>query len=204
MRWADEDTECLITLRNNNWQVKDIAEEMGFSKSTIEYRIRKLDLFVNKKWTAEEDAKLIELTSSGAWIKECSIILGRSEDTIKSRKVKLKVTNQKNIRSIPYIKPIKTIREKDSYKYSQKPDKLTKLYLIEFDGFYKIGTTQQSMNQRFGGRYPSYEVVLILEMALEEALRMESAWLNNVKDYKYVPDCFPKEGRGYTECFKFE
>lgn len=194
MKWNSDDTDCLITMRENNWEVSAIANEMGYSKSTIEYWIKKLGLLRNKKWTEEEDEQLKELTIASHSIQECAGILNRSIDNIKHRRMDLGVTGL----GWRKVRP----EEGDSYKYSQKPDKLTKVYLIEFDGFYKVGTTQQTITQRFGGRYPQYEVLLIIETTLEEALDIEREWLENVKHLKYVPNCFPAEGRGFTECFK--
>ncbi len=195
MRWTDEDTSCLISMREEGWQVQEIANEMGYSKSTIEYKLNKLKLLKNKKWTAEEDALVTELTMQGYSIAECAKQLNRSIDNIKHRRVHLKITR--------VVVPKIPSTEENTYKYSQKPDRLTKVYLIDFGTFYKIGTTQQTITQRFGGRYLPYEVVMIVETSLEEALLLEAKWLKNVKEFKYVPDCFPVEGRGFTECFKF-
>lgn len=83
-----------------------------------------------------------------------------------------------------------------------KADRPTKVYLVEFDGFYKIGITQQTVKQRLGGRYPQYELVLELEFDnLESAKEIEKTWLDTVKPFKIVPTNFPAEGRGFTECF---
>lgn len=87
--------------------------------------------------------------------------------------------------------------------YSQKVEVPCKVYLLDFGDFYKIGITQQTLSQRFGGRYPPYTVILTLEMSLAEAKALEKQWLNTVKPYQFIPDCFPAEGRGFTECFKY-
>lgn len=85
-----------------------------------------------------------------------------------------------------------------------KTNKPTKVYLVEFEGFYKIGITQQTVKQRLGGRYPAYKIILELEFdTLAEAKQIEKAWLEAVKPYKYTPNNFPAEGRGATECFVF-
>lgn len=201
MRWNNDDTECLKAMREDGWEVKDIAEEMGYSKSTIEYWIRKLNLLVHKKWTDDEDSLMIYLVTQGYNNTECCEILGRSMDNVKHRKMLLNLTKK----YLTYTRIEKReVSADSSYRYSQKPDKLTKVYLIEFEGFYKVGTTQQSITQRFGNRYPKYEVIFYIEVSLTEALKIEKEWLNNVKHLKFVPTTFPEEGRGFTECFKFE
>lgn len=83
-----------------------------------------------------------------------------------------------------------------------KPDKLTHVYLVEFDGFYKIGITQQEVHDRLGGRYPEYTILIDLVLPFLEAKALEAQWLKEVKPYQYIPTNFPAEGRGFTECFK--
>lgn len=88
-------------------------------------------------------------------------------------------------------------------KCSTKHDKPTILYLVEFDDFYKIGITQQTVQQRLGGRYPKYNILIQMEMSLEEAKSTEKQWLDQVKPFQFIPTNFPAEGRGFTECFKY-
>ncbi len=87
--------------------------------------------------------------------------------------------------------------------YSMKPDRTTYVYLIDFGDFYKIGITQQRLKDRFGARYPKYEVVVLLETSLEQAKTIEKEWLQAVKALAFIPENFPIEGRGGTECFKY-
>lgn len=91
----------------------------------------------------------------------------------------------------------------DNRRYSMKEGIPTKVYLIEFDGFYKVGITQQSIKDRFHGGYPNYEVLMCIETTLEEARIIEKQWLESVKDFKFIATESPAEGRGTTECFKF-
>lgn len=63
-------------------------------------------------------------------------------------------------------------------------DKPTIVYLVEFDGFYKIGMTQQTVDQRLGKRYGPYEILLQITTSYEEAVKLEKQWLNNVKKKK--------------------
>jgi hypothetical protein len=85
----------------------------------------------------------------------------------------------------------------------QKEDKITLLYLVEFEDFYKIGITQQTVDQRLGKRYPAYKILWTKEFnTLAEAKREEARLLTEVKHKQYIPTNFPAEGRGFTECFK--
>lgn len=85
-----------------------------------------------------------------------------------------------------------------------KENVLTTVYLLDFGDFYKIGITQQPLNKRFGPKYPPFQVILTLETSLMEARLIEKQWLEAVKEYKYIPDTFPQEGGGHTECFKLD
>ena len=84
---------------------------------------------------------------------------------------------------------------------SLKSDRATIVYLVEFDGFYKVGITQQTVAQRLQA-HPQYTIVMQIQGTLEEAKRIEAQWLDNIKHLKYIPTTFPAEGRGFTECFK--
>lgn len=83
----------------------------------------------------------------------------------------------------------------------QSPDRSTLVYLLDFGDFYKVGITQQSIKQRFTG-YPEYDIIAYKSTSLEEAKSIEKAVLNLVAEYKFIPNTFPTEGRGFTECFK--
>ena len=100
MRWNNDDTECLKAMREAGWEVKYIAEEMGYSKSTIEYRIKKLNILINKKWTKEEEAALIELTEKGLTSIECSKLMDRNNEAIKTRRVILGLSKRKGFNGV--------------------------------------------------------------------------------------------------------
>lgn len=90
-----------------------------------------------------------------------------------------------------------------STNFRMKEGVPTTVYLIEFEGFYKIGITQQSILHRFYG-YPPYSIVLQhSNLSLKEARELEKQWLKNVKKYKYMPSNFPAGSGGINECFKF-
>lgn len=80
------------------------------------------------------------------------------------------------------------------------PSKNTLVYLLEFDGFYKVGITQQALEERFMG-YPKYEVLLTLNCTLDEARKIEKEWLANTQPYRFYGTGFPR-CNGATECFK--
>lgn len=81
--------------------------------------------------------------------------------------------------------------------------KPAKLYLVSFGEYYKIGITQQTVDQRLGGRYPEYSVIYVREFNDRgTAKELEVLTLNRFKHSKFVPLDFPAEGRGFTECFK--
>ena len=85
----------------------------------------------------------------------------------------------------------------------QKAGKCTTLYLVEFEDFYKIGITQQTVHQRLGGRYPRYKILAEKVFDTPYLAKVEEKrLLQLVKPYKYIPTNFPVEGRGFTECFK--
>lgn len=91
-------------------------------------------------------------------------------------------------------KPIGTNSLKEGVK--------TLVYLVEFEGFYKIGITQQEVSSRLSG-YPKYEVLLTIQCeTLAEAKSIETTWLHNVKKYKFISSTFPRN-KGATECFKY-
>lgn len=87
--------------------------------------------------------------------------------------------------------------------FSMLESKETIVYLVEFNGFYKLGITQQNIKARFSG-YPCYTVILTLRFpTLSEARALERTWLNNVKEYRTLGIGFPRDN-GTTECFNYE
>lgn len=87
--------------------------------------------------------------------------------------------------------------------FSMLEDKETIVYLIEFESFYKLGITQQSIKARFSG-YPYYTIIFTLTFpTLSEAKTLEKTWLNNVSEYRTLGIGFPRDN-GSTECFNYE
>lgn len=74
----------------------------------------------------------------------------------------------------------------------------TTLYLLKFDGFYKVGITQQTLKKRFTGG-PSFLVLDTYVSDLTEIVELEKQILTNV--ISYIPDDPWFERNGKTECF---
>lgn len=229
MRWSAEDKEHVLFLSNEGWTAREISAHTEIPLGTVAGWRKKVgvstkscykDLYIG---TIEEiQSKLISImleapeisynyfnsadsgTPSATTYRK---YFGSWNNALRAANIQPAKKDYTRSKCINDNKEDNKEDNKDyeaSYKYSQKPDKLTKVYLIEFEGFYKVGTTQQSITQRFGNRYPKYEVIFYIEVSLTEALKIEKEWLNNVKHLKFVPTTFPEEGRGFTECFKFE
>lgn len=77
-------------------------------------------------------------------------------------------------------------------------NKPTILYLLKFDGFYKIGITQQTLKQRFAGA-PPFLVIDTYISDLSEIVELEKQILSNVTQYIPTNPWFERKGK--TECF---
>lgn len=80
-------------------------------------------------------------------------------------------------------------------------DRLTSVYLLVFDGFYKIGLTQQQIKSRFSGA-PTYTVLDVLVTDLDNALYLEKELKKTIKRIQYIAEHPWFERNGKTECFK--
>lgn len=192
--WSVEEEEFIRVCTDEGWTAKEIAAELDRSVDSVIARRNRLGIRGRngcpKKYTKEE---LIDIMRSAPTV---------TYDYFNSKDSGLPAATiyRSYFGSWTAALEAAGITQANS---AMKPDKPTKVYLVEFGDFYKVGITQQTINQRLGGRYPPYKVVLELEFDnLMEAKEIESSWLKAVKDYRYVPDNFPTEGRGFTECFK--
>jgi predicted transcriptional regulator len=79
-------------------------------------------------------------------------------------------------------------------------DRVTRVYLLRFETFYKIGVTQQQVKSRFSGA-PEYEVLDILETDLDNAVYLEKELKKAIKPFQYVVEHPWFERNGKTECF---
>jgi hypothetical protein len=192
--WTIEEDQFIEACNSQGWTAKEIAIELDRSEGSVKARRNLLGLTgpkgCPKKYTKEQLIKLLQ----DAPVKTYDY-LNSKESGLPSA-----TTYRQYFGSWNAALEAAGI---DVNNCVQKPEKPTKVYLVEFDGFYKVGITQQTINQRLGGRYPPYKVVLTLEFEdLSQAKEVEKSWLKAVADYHYVPDNFPEEGRGFTECFK--
>lgn len=191
-----EDYDCAFCMSENGWTPKEIAVETGIPEETIKYW--------RKSWRHSLRNTYKDLYSG-------------TDQEVKYRLIKImqdapQVTynyfNSKDS-NVPSATTYRKYFGSWENALEQagiitKSDKPVRVYLVEFDGFYKIGITSQTINERLGSRYPKYTVVMEIVTTVEEAKQIEREWLVNVKQYQFIPTNFPSEGRGFTECFKFQ
>lgn len=79
-------------------------------------------------------------------------------------------------------------------------DRVTKVYLLKFSEFYKIGVTQQQVKSRFSGA-PEYEILDTLETGLDNAVYLEKELKKVVRSFQHIPEHSWFERNGKTECF---
>lgn len=191
-RWTDEDISIIKQLTEAGWSSADISKEFDWSEDSIKglrskYNIRSIN---NRAYTKEE---LIAFLQTAEY--KTFEYFNKPGNGLPAGSTYLKYFGSWNAAL--------EAAGLDPNKSTLNPYKLTKVYLIDFGEVYKIGITQQTLEQRFrASGYPSFEPILVIETSLKEAKEIEEQWLNAVKEYKYVPDNWPKEGRGGSECFR--
>jgi hypothetical protein len=79
-------------------------------------------------------------------------------------------------------------------------DRTTRVYLLKFNEFYKVGVTQQQIKSRFSGA-PSYEIVDYVETDLDNATYLEKELKKTIKAFQYIAEHPWFERNGKTECF---
>lgn len=79
------------------------------------------------------------------------------------------------------------------------PNKVTRVYLLDFGDFYKIGVTQQQIKSRFHGA-PPYTILDFVETDLDNAVYLEKELKKAVTQYVAEHPWFDRNGK--TECFK--
>lgn len=196
--WNTEDKECAKLFSEQGLSAREISNEMSIPENTIKYwrkawghssKNTSPDLY---KGTIEEiRARLIDIMHA-APIVTYTYFNSKDSGTPAATTYRKYFGSWEAALEAAGIVNTSTLNR----------DKPTTVYLVEFDGFYKIGITQQTVHQRLGGRYPKYEIVMQVTTTLEEAKALERKWLDAVKHTQYVPEDFPIEGRGFTECFK--
>lgn len=76
------------------------------------------------------------------------------------------------------------------------PDKLTIVYLVKFEQYYKLGLTQRTVAERLKG-FPPYTIIKQIELNFDEAWKLERKLLRYIEPYKIVGNL----PNGNTECF---
>lgn len=197
-KWTEEDHELIRCMSSSGFTVREIAAEMDCSISTIEHKRRVLGICRSggksgrpKEYTKEQ---LIEIMKSAPI---------HTYDYFNSKDSGLPAGTTYRAYFGSWEAALKAAGLEPNQS-TMKENVLTTVYLLDFGDFYKIGITQQPLNKRFGPKYPPFQVILTLETSLMEARLIEKQWLEAVKEYKYIPDTFPQEGGGHTECFKLD
>ena len=199
--WDTDTIKFMRTCLEQNWTAKELAVELGCSEDTIKKKKVQLGLsgivkrgarnnWGVKKYTDEELLEILRTSEN----KTYAYFTRGGKGLPAAATYVNRFGSWGNTLKLAGLPP---------NKCTMLQDRRTKVYLLDFGDFYKIGITQQSLCDRFAG-YPEYSIIVLLEYDnLVDAVTKEKEWLNNVSQYAYVPESFPKEGRGFTECFKY-
>ena len=88
--WSPEEDELLVQWRNEGFSLREISIKLKRSYGGTKERARKLGTAVNRVWTEEDKAFLLELKSEGrtaAYIAKC---LGRTKWAVESYLARLR------------------------------------------------------------------------------------------------------------------
>ena len=213
-KWTEEDFELLRCFSEAGYTAREIASELNCSENSVKHYKSKLGISTRNNSYTRGNRKTTTVSTGGAY--------GGGRPNAYTKEQLIEIMQRAPVHTYDYFNskdselPAATTYRKyfgswdNALKAAGVPPNIstmkehlpTKVYLLDFGDFYKIGITQQELNKRFGSRYPEYEVVLCIETTLEDARAIETTWLKSVSSYKYIPDSFPTEGRGHTECFK--
>ena len=202
-KWEQEDYDLLQAMCENEYTNAEMALELGRSIDSVALKKSRLGLQTKsskggrpKEYTKEQ---LIKIMRSAPEI--CYNYFNSKESGLPAATTYREYFGSWTAAlSAAGVRPTENTPKGRSV---QKPDKPTTLYIVEFEDFYKIGITQQTVHQRLGGRYPVYTIRYTKDYpTLHEAKQEEAKLLDSIKHNKYIPTNFPVEGRGFTECFK--
>ena len=187
MIWTKEDDELLITARNEKVPYKLIAKELGRTEGACQTR----GYYYIERGLIKKDAPLV---------------LNRNELLALVRKYRVKDACPN--REWWLIKKefggwTNALREAGLpqncgglFDYN-KP---AMLYLLKFDGFYKIGITQRALQERTI-KFPEHIVLDTYCSDLDEILSLEEEILSKVEPAGLLHEGFRRNGE--TECFLF-
>ena len=197
MIWTKENDQQLISLHQAKTSIREIAKQLNRTEPAIKGRVQKFikeGLLVGKTqkakrhFTSEELLKFVEEYRSYEALKRAS----SGNPNLPNPK-----TIQERFGSWGEARKLAGVY---SHVGTLQPHWPTILYLIKFDGFYKVGITQRTVRERFWG-YPEYELIdEVLYPDLESAYETEQEILSKVKLYEAIE----LSGKGKTECFKDE
>ena len=197
--WKQEDKDCAKLFSDQGMNPRDISAETGIPVDTIKtwrkswgHSLTRSTPDLYKGTVAEVQARLIKIMQD-APVVSYAVFNSKESGTPAA------TTYRKYFGS--WEKALEAAGRSITSNFSMKPDRPTTVYLVEFDGFYKIGITQQTVAQRLHS-HPPYNILMQIQCTLSEAKDIEKQWLENVKHLQYIPATFPAEGRGFTECFK--
>lgn len=196
MRWTTDDIDFLTTATKAGWLAKDIASELGRTTNAVLSKRNRLGLVGPSgrpaEYTKEQLIKLLQDSPNKTYN-----YLNSKESGLPAATTYRKYFGSWENALIAAGLPL-NISSMDS----TKPTTVYLLYFASGD-YYKVGITQQSLAERFSGRYPTYEIILELSMELKKARELEKLWKDSVKEFRYIPEDFPKDySSGATECFK--
>lgn len=186
---TEEQKLSIVKLKQDGLKYQEIADILGLQKATVAAYITRnhRDLMTIRKFTEEEMAGILELRDQGITYSVIAEQYNTNIDKIKKEVAKLlkegKVQNIRGARG----GNLSTLAK-------------TTLYLVRFDGFYKVGITQQKIKDRFRGA-PDYLLIDSLDTTLNEAWELEKLIKNSEQVLKIEPNhpWFVRNGR--TECF---
>lgn len=207
-KWSDDDKNLVAEFTKQGYSLEEIAAEMEITRDEVKYlrqctksSSRRSNRELLKGSLEDVQARLIKIMQDSPII-GYAYFNSKDSDTPAATTYRKYFGSWENALRAAGRHTNENAGNDVINKFSMKPDRPTTVYLVEFEGFYKIGITQQTIKQRLGGRYPPYTIVMQIDTSLEEAKDIERQWLENVKHLQYTPTSFPAEGRGFTECFK--
>ena len=198
MKWTDDEENRLIELRNKGVSLPTIAELLNrpyvsvSSKSSRLIKCGKLE-----SWKPREEA-------SGPRVNWPHL----SEEELLDQ-VRIYVSRE----SAPYYIRTRVKHYFGSWtnaleaagisgniggKFTQ--DRITRVYLLKFGTFYKVGVTQQQIKSRFSGA-PRYEILDFVATDLDNATYLEKELKKSIAQFQFIPLDPWFERNGKTECF---
>lgn len=196
INWTEDKKLTIYNMRKAGHSYKEVAEVFGTTKANISAVISRMkkdypDILTANPWTEAEEEEFISLREQGYDNAEIAKLLNKKIDSVKKK-------------ASEFIR-LGLVEGQVSGGQSAGFDinKPTIVYLLQFEGFYKVGVTQQKITYRFAGA-PSYTVVDFIEVDLEEALQFEKELKRAVKPMQYIAEHPWFERNGKTECFKTE